>query len=110
MKTTHRKERDFLGEVDIPDDRLFGVNTCRGVDNLTISPRTVGSNAEFRKAFAQCKWAAALANFEHQVISKAQKGCYRRGVRGNRRRRTRRLAGRRPAGRLRRHLDQHELQ
>ena len=73
MKTTHRKERDYLGEVDIPDDRLFGVNTCRGVDNLTISPRTVGSNAEFRKAFAQCKWAAALANFEHQVISKAQR-------------------------------------
>ena len=28
---------------------------------------------EFSKAFVQCKWAAALANFDHQVISEAQK-------------------------------------
>ena len=73
MNMTHRKERDYLGDVDIPNDRLFGVNTRRGVDNLTISSRTVGSNAEFREAFARCKWAAALANFEHQAISEAQK-------------------------------------
>jgi aspartate ammonia-lyase len=74
MKTTYRTEHDYLGEVDIPNHCLFGVNTHRGVANLTISPRTVGSNAAFRKAFAQCKWAAALANFDHQVISAAQKG------------------------------------
>ena len=73
MNTMLRKEHDYLGEVDIPDDRLFGINTCRGVDNLTISPRAVGSNAEFSKAFAQCKWAAALANFDHDVISETQK-------------------------------------
>ena len=73
MNMTHRKERDYLGDVDIPNDRLFGVNTRRGVDNLTISSRAVGSNAEFREAFARCKWAAALANFEHQAISEAQK-------------------------------------
>ena len=73
MDMTHRKERDYLGDVDIPNDRLFGVNTRRGVDNLTISSRAVGSNAEFREAFARCKWAAALANFEHQAISEAQK-------------------------------------
>lgn len=73
MNTPHRKEHDYLGEVEIAHDRLFGVNTRRGVDNLTISPRTVGSNVEFSKAFVQCKWAAALANFDHQVISEAQK-------------------------------------
>lgn len=73
MNTTHRKEHDCLGEVDIPVDHLYGVNARRGVDNLSISPRTVGSNAAFRVAFAQCKWAAALANFEHQVISETQK-------------------------------------
>lgn len=73
MNTTHRKEHDYLGEVDIPVDRLFGVNTRRGVDNLSISPRTVGSNAAFRTAFAQCKWAAALANFDHQVIGETQR-------------------------------------
>ncbi len=73
MKTMHRTEQDYLGEVNIADHCLFGVNTYRGVANLTISPRTVGSNAAFRKAFAQCKWAAALANFDHQVISEAQR-------------------------------------
>lgn len=73
MNTTYRKEHDYLGEVEIPADRLFGVNSRRGVDNLSISPRTVGSNAAFRTAFAQCKWAAALANFDHQVISATQR-------------------------------------
>lgn len=72
MATQTRKEHDYLGAVDIPNDRLFGVNTHRGVANLTISPRTVGSNGEFSKAFAQCKWAAALANFDHGVLSEAQ--------------------------------------
>ncbi len=73
MATQTRKEYDYLGEVDIPNDRLFGVNTHRGVANLTISPRTVGSNREFSKAFARCKWAAALANFDHGVLSEAQR-------------------------------------
>ncbi|MEO7939102.1 MAG: aspartate ammonia-lyase [Burkholderiaceae bacterium] len=73
MKPISRKEHDYLGAVDIPNDRLYGVNTVRGVANLTISPRTVGANAAFTKAFAQCKWAAALANFDHQVISAAQR-------------------------------------
>ncbi|MEO8857949.1 MAG: aspartate ammonia-lyase [Burkholderiaceae bacterium] len=73
MTPNTRKEHDYLGEVDIPNDRLFGVNTFRGVENLTISPRTVGSNGAFRKAFAQCKWAAALANFDHGVLTEEQK-------------------------------------
>ena len=73
MKPSHRTEHDYLGEVDIPNERLYGVNTFRGVANLTISTRTVGANAAFSAAFAQCKWAAALANFEHRVISEAQR-------------------------------------
>ena len=73
MTTKTRKEHDYLGEVDIPNERLFGVNTYRGVANLTISPRTIGSNLEFSKAFAQCKWAAALANYEHGALSEAQR-------------------------------------
>ena len=73
MSSGTRKEHDYLGEVDIPNDRLFGVNTLRGIENLSISPRTVGSNLAFREAFAQCKWAAALANFDHGVLSDAQR-------------------------------------
>ncbi len=73
MQSTHRTEHDYLGEVEIPNHRLYGVNTVRGVANLTISERTVGANAAFSAAFAQCKWAAALANCDHQVISTAQR-------------------------------------
>lgn len=73
MTPTTRKESDYLGEVDIPGHRLFGVNTHRGVENLSISSRTIGSNLQFCKAFAQCKWAAALANFEHGVIDAQQR-------------------------------------
>ncbi|WP_205962596.1 aspartate ammonia-lyase [Paraburkholderia phosphatilytica] len=63
-----RIERDYVGEVKIPGDRLYGVNTVRGVDNLTVSPLTVAHYPDFRIAFAQCKWAAALANRDNQVI------------------------------------------
>ena len=73
QKETMRTERDYLGDVQIPNNMLFGVNTLRGVQNLTISPRSVGSNPYFSTAFAHCKWAAALANFDLKVITEAQK-------------------------------------
>ncbi len=73
QKETMRTERDYLGDVQIPNNMLFGVNTLRGVQNLTISPRTVGSNPYFSTAFAHCKWAAALANFDLKVITESQK-------------------------------------
>ncbi len=68
-----RTERDHLGDMEISNDYLFGANTRRGVENLAISSRSIGSHEEFSKAFAQCKWAAALANFDHGVITAQQK-------------------------------------
>ncbi len=73
QKVPVRTEHDYLGDVQIPNHLLFGVNTLRGVENLTISPRTVGSNPCFSTAFAHCKWAAALANFDVNVITEVQK-------------------------------------
>ncbi|WP_322040345.1 aspartate ammonia-lyase [Burkholderia diffusa] len=68
----HRIERDYVGEVSIPGDKLYGVNTVRGVDNLTVSPLTIAHYPAFRDAFAQVKWAAALANRDNEVITNAQ--------------------------------------
>ncbi|PMX93857.1 aspartate ammonia-lyase, partial [Pseudomonas sp. GW460-13] len=48
------------------------VNAVRGVDNLTVSKRPIGSEREFVRAFAFCKWAAALANHDVGVIDDAQ--------------------------------------
>jgi len=67
-----RSERDYVGEVAIPGDKLYGVNTVRGVDNLTVSPLTIAHYAAFRAAFAQCKWAAALANRDNDVLTAQQ--------------------------------------
>ncbi|PYE12145.1 aspartate ammonia-lyase [Paraburkholderia silvatlantica] len=67
-----RIERDYVGEVSIPGDKLYGVNTVRGVENLTVSPLNLSHYAEFRDAFAQVKWAAALANRDNEVITDEQ--------------------------------------
>ena len=71
-KAETRMERDYVGEVDIPCDKLYGVNSVRGVDNLTVSPLSIAYYQEFRVAFAQCKWAAALANRDNNVVSPEQ--------------------------------------
>lgn len=67
-----RTESDYLGTVQIPCDALYGVNTVRGVDNLTVSQRPIGSERELVRAFAFCKWAAALANRDLGVLDDVQ--------------------------------------
>lgn len=66
-----RTECDYVGDVTIPGGRLYGVNTVRGVDNLTVSPLSIAHYPAFRDAFAQVKWAAALANRDNGVIGGA---------------------------------------
>ncbi|QXI31224.1 aspartate ammonia-lyase [Pseudomonas vanderleydeniana] len=67
-----RVEQDYVGEVSIPGDKLYGVNSARGLENLTVSPLTVAHYPAFRDAFAQCKWAAALANRDSGVLDSTQ--------------------------------------
>ena len=67
-----RLERDYVGEVQIPVSKLYGVNSVRGFDNLSVSPLTIAHYPEFRNAFAQCKWAAALANLDCGILSAEQ--------------------------------------
>lgn len=57
-----RKEHDFIGELEIPDDVYYGVQTCRALENFKMSGRTLKEYPFFVKAFAQVKKAAALAN------------------------------------------------
>ncbi|MCO7515972.1 aspartate ammonia-lyase [Pseudomonas guariconensis] len=67
-----RVEQDYVGDVQIPASKLYGVNSVRGFDNLTVSPLTVAHYPALRDAFAQCKWAAALANLDCGVIGGTQ--------------------------------------
>ncbi len=60
--TTFRKERDLLGELDLPAEALHGIHTARAVANFPLSGRPV--HPELIHAFGAVKLAAALANHE----------------------------------------------
>jgi fumarate hydratase, class II len=62
-ETPHRKERDSMGEVEVPRDALFGAQTRRALDNFPVS--------ELRKPrrFVQALGAIKLetANVNHEL-------------------------------------------
>ncbi len=57
-----RTETDTLGEVNVPDDALYGAQTQRAVENYPISG--LREHPLFIRAFILLKKAAALANSE----------------------------------------------
>ena len=58
--TEYRTEHDFLGDVEIPADAYYGVQTMRAVENFPISG--LRTHREFIAAVAAIKEAAAIAN------------------------------------------------
>ncbi len=59
-----RKERDMLGEREIPGEALYGVQTLRAVENFPISPAALRDFPTLISSLAAVKEAAALANHE----------------------------------------------
>ena len=59
-----RSEHDLLGDVEVPVEYYFGVQTMRAMDNFHISRVRLSFFPEFIKALADVKEAAALANNE----------------------------------------------
>lgn len=57
-----RKEHDLLGELEIPEEYYFGVQTMRALDNFHISRVRLCMYPYFIKALAMVKEAAAKAN------------------------------------------------
>lgn len=57
-----RVEHDFLGEIEIPDEMYYGVQTTRALDNFIITGHTM--NDDFIKSFGIVKAAAAKANMK----------------------------------------------
>jgi len=64
----YRKEKDYLGEKLIPDDKYYGVQTSRAVDNFPISGFTLSK--EMINAISEIKIAAAKANMELEKLDK----------------------------------------
>ncbi len=61
-----RIEKDTLGEVQVPDDALYGAQTQRAVENYPISG--LREHPQFIRAFILLKRAAALANRELHTL------------------------------------------
>jgi len=57
-----RTEKDSMGELEVPADRLYGAQTARAVRNFPISGRGIGR--EMIRALALVKRAAAEVNRE----------------------------------------------
>ncbi len=55
-----RTEHDFLGEMEVPDEVYYGVQTLRAIGNFQITGQTI--DPDFVQSFAKVKKAAALAN------------------------------------------------
>jgi aspartate ammonia-lyase len=57
-----RNEKDSLGEMELPDDAFYGVQTIRAMNNFRASGRTEWT--EMVRAYVQVKKAAAMANMK----------------------------------------------
>ena len=57
-----RIEKDSMGDVRVPADRMWGASTQRAVENFRVSGRTLPKG--FLDALVAVKWASAKANQE----------------------------------------------
>ncbi|MGO4271850.1 lyase family protein, partial [Paenibacillus sp. TAF58] len=65
---THRIEKDFIGEKQVPSQAYYGIQTMRALENFPITG--VKIHAELITALAEVKRAAALANMETHMLPK----------------------------------------
>ena len=64
MPSETRLEHDLLGDLAVPADAYYGVQTARALENFHISGVRLHLYPDLIKAFAMVKMAAARANFD----------------------------------------------
>ncbi|AMA49552.1 MULTISPECIES: aspartate ammonia-lyase [Flavobacterium] len=60
----YRIENDLLGDLQVPVNAYYGVQTQRAIENFNISGVRLYQFPEFIKGLAYVKWAAAETNFD----------------------------------------------
>lgn len=65
MEKKTRIETDLIGSRDIPNDKLYGVQTLRGIENFPISKFKMSDYPLFIKGMGYTKLGATIAN--HQL-------------------------------------------
>ena len=59
-----RKEHDLLGELKIPKNAYYGIQTFRSTENFKITDFKICDFPDLIKGLAYTKQAAAEANYE----------------------------------------------
>lgn len=77
-----RIESDSLGELSVPKDAYYGIQTERAIRNFQISKSKLSDYREFIRALGIIKLAAARANYELQTLDEErfqaiEKACIR---------------------------------
>src|SRR5262245_47781728 len=75
-----RTEHDLLGDLEVPADAYYGVQTARALENFRISGVPLSLYPNFIKALAMVKLAAARANFDtggfsKEILTAIEKAC-----------------------------------
>lgn len=69
----YRIENDLLGDLKVPEEAYYGVQTQRAIENFHISGVKLSEFPEFIKALAYVKWAAAETNFTLGLLDETLK-------------------------------------
>ncbi len=65
-----RKEHDFVGELEIPNDKYYGIQTYRAMDNFHITGIQLSTEPFMVNALAYVKKAAAMANADLGIFDR----------------------------------------
>ena len=57
-----RREKDSLGELDVPEEAYYGIQTVRCMGNYPVSNHTYNEYPEVTRAIAEIKKACAMTN------------------------------------------------
>jgi aspartate ammonia-lyase len=69
----YRIENDLLGDMQVPANAYYGIQTQRAIDNFHISGVKLYQFPEFIKGLAYVKWAAAETNFQLGLLEEKLK-------------------------------------
>ena len=64
-----RSEHDLLGDLDVPEDAWYGIQTLRAATNFAITGVPISHFPELIQALAQVKQASALTNRDFGLLS-----------------------------------------
>src|SRR5438309_10922708 len=78
--STTRIEHDLLGDLAVPANAYYGVQTARALENFKISGVQLRLYPNFIKGLAMTKLGAARANFEtggfsQEILEAIEKAC-----------------------------------